>query len=448
MSYDLIIRNGTLVTADGLINADLAIADGRIVAIGHDPGGAAEEIDAGGFHVFPGLIDAHVHFNEPGRGHWEGLASGSRALAVGGGTLFFDMPLNSAPPLLDAAQFVAKHTLAAQLSLTDFALWGGLVPGNISALDEMAACGVIGFKAFMANSGIAEFAAADDFTLYEGMQRAAMLGRIVAVHAENDAITAGLAQRALIEGRSGVRDFLAARPVVAELEAIGRAITMAEATRCALHIVHVSSGRGVALVAAARARGVDVSCETCPHYLVLTVEDVELLGAVAKCAPPIRDQAEQEALNSALVSGAIDFVASDHSPSSPELKAGDFFSAWGGIAGCQSTLSLLLTEGYQRRGLPLQRISAVIASAVARRFVLPHKGRIALGCDADLALVDLTAGTTLSTDALHYRHRLSPYTGRHMRGVVRRTIRRGQTIAIDGQPVETAPGHLVRPASA
>jgi allantoinase len=447
MFYDLIIRNGTLVTSDGLVSADVAVAEGQIAAIGRELTGAVEEIDATGLHVLPGLIDAHVHFNEPGRAVWEGIASGSRALAAGGGTLFFDMPLNSDPPLLSAKQFSAKHALAAQLSITDFAFWGGLVPDNLGALDELAACGVIGFKAFMSNSGIAEFAAADDFTLYEGMRTAARLGRIVAVHAENDAITAGLARQALAEGRRGVRDFLAARPVIAETEAIGRAIAIAEETGCALHIVHVSSGRGVTMVSAARTRGVDVSCETCPHYLVLTVEDVELLGAVAKCAPPIRAQHEQDALHAALATGEIAFVASDHSPSAPELKAGDFMSAWGGIAGCQSTLELLLTEVHHRRGLPLTRISQLIAEAVARRFALPQKGQIAIGYDADLALIDLAAETALSAEALHYRHRVSPYVGRQLRGKVRRTLRRGQTIFADRSIIESGPGRFVRPSN-
>src|SRR6266496_2574109 len=294
---DLIVRGGTVITPEELFRADIGIAEGRIVAIGPEisqPG--REVIDATGLHVFPGVIDAHVHFNEPGRTHWEGFATGTRALAAGGTTSFFDMPLNSSPPTLDAASFDLKCRAAQAHALVDFALWGGIVPGNREQLDELAGRGVIGYKAFMSNSGIEDFASVDDVTLYEGMQSAARLGRIVALHAESEQITSILTRRALAEGRTGIRDYLASRPVLAELEAIERAILFAQETGCALHIVHVSSWRGIALVTEARARGVDVSCETCPHYLVLTGEDMERLGAVAKCAPPLRDRAEQEAL--------------------------------------------------------------------------------------------------------------------------------------------------------
>src|SRR5262245_22889169 len=303
--YDLIIRNGALVRSTDVIQADLAVADGRIAAI--EPaiaGMSAAEIDARGLHVLPGVIDAHVHFNEPGRADWEGFATGTRALAAGGATAFFDMPLNAHPPTLDAASFDLKLAAAQQSSLVDFALWGGLTPDNLDRLGELAERGVIGFKAFMSNSGIDDFAAADDLTLYEGMARAAKLGRIVAVHAESDQLTGLLARRAIARGQVGVHDYLASRPVIAELEAIERAILFANETGCALHIVHVSSGRGVRLVAEARLRGVDVSCETCPHYLALTEDDVERLGALAKCAPPLRPQEEQAALWQQLLDGS------------------------------------------------------------------------------------------------------------------------------------------------
>src|SRR5690348_7961148 len=257
--YDLIVRNGTLVTTTGTSHADLAVADGHIAAVGPQIAGTSkEEINAEGLYIFPGVIDAHVHFNEPGRTSWEGFATGTRALAAGGTTTFFDMPLNAHPPTLDAASFDLKLAAARASSLVDFALWGGLTPRSLGQLDELAGRGVIGFKAFMSASGIDDFTAADDLTLYEGMAHAARLGRIVAVHAENDGITREFAACAIAEGRTDVRDYLDSRPVVAELEAIERAILFAAETGCALHIVHVSSGRGVALVAGARARGVDV----------------------------------------------------------------------------------------------------------------------------------------------------------------------------------------------
>lgn len=448
-NYDLLIRHGRVVTESGMVGADIAVADGRIVEIGAELAGSSREtVDATGLHILPGVIDAHVHFNEPGRTDWEGWARGTAALAAGGGTVACDMPLNATPPTLDAVSFVAKREAAAASARTDFALWGGLVPGNLDRLEELAACGVIGFKAFMADSGIADFPAADDLTLAEGMAQAAALGLVVAVHAESDTITRELARRAIAAGQTGVRDYLASRPVLAELEAINRAIFLAEQTGCALHIVHVSTGRGVALVAAARTRGLDITCETCPHYLVLTAEDVETLGAVAKCAPPVRPGAEREALWAALLTGQIDLVASDHSPSPPELKTGgDFFRVWGGIAGCQTLLPLLLTEGYHRRRVPLATIAVVTAGAVARRFRLPGKGRIAIGADADLALVDLAAEGTLTGDDLHARHRQSPFIGRHLQGRVVRTMLRGVTTMRDGITVGKPRGHLVRPAS-
>ena len=445
-TYDLLIRNGTLVTASEIFRADLAVSDGRIVAIAPELAGTATaEIDATGLHLFPGVIDPHVHFDEPGRTEWEGFASGSNAFAAGGGTTYFDMPLNSYPPTIDAASFDQKLAAALAGSRTDFALWGGLIPGNLGHLDELAACGAIGFKAFMSRTGTPDFPAADDLTLYEGMARAAQLGRLVAVHAESDTLTGMLAQRAIAEGRTSMRDYLTSRPVVAELEAIGRAICFAEATGCALHIVHVSTGRGVALVAEARARGVDVSCETCPHYLLFTDEDAARLGAVAKCAPPLRPQAEQDALWAHIRAGTLPIVASDHSPAPPSMKEGDdFFAIWGGIAGCQSSLVALLTVALQH-GLSLPMVAALLAGNAARRFNLPHKGHLAVGFDADLALVDLAHEATLATDDLLYRHRISPYVGQRLRGHVVRTLLRGATIVQDGQMVAQPRGQLIRP---
>ncbi|MFI5273126.1 MAG: allantoinase [Ktedonobacterales bacterium] len=445
--YDLLIRGGTIVTGEAALAADIAIAGGTIVAVGPElAGDARETLDAHGQYVFPGVIDAHVHFNEPGRSEWEGLATGTRALAAGGATLFFDMPLNAHPPTVDAAAFDAKLAAAQAAALVDFAFWGGLVPGNLDQLDELAARGVVGFKAFMSNSGIEDFAASDDLTLYEGMARAARLRRIVAVHAESDALTARLAARAVFAGRTSARDFLASRPVVAELEAIGRAIIFAHETGCPLHIVHVSTGRGVALVTEARARGVDVTCETCPHYLVLTEEDLERLGAVAKCAPPLRPRADQDDLWRRLKAGELAFVASDHSPAPATMKAGDdFFAIWGGISGCQSLLPLLLEEGFHRRGLALPQVVRLLTEHIAERFALPRKGRIAAGYDADLVLVDGSATTEVTPESLHYRHPHSPYVGRSLRARVVRTLVRGATVYADGRFADAPLGRLVTP---
>ena len=466
-SADLILRNGTLITPDGLVPADLAVADGKIISLGAS-GSAPEEIDATGLHIFPGVIDSHVHFNEPGRADWEGIETGSRALAAGGGTLFFDMPLNAHPPTCDTRSFDEKLHAAEEKSLTDFALWGGLVPGNLDKLERLAARGVIGFKAFMANSGMEDFECVDNATLKEGMKVCAALGKLVAVHAESDAITTRLAAKALAENKTSIRDYLDSRPIHAELEAIHRAIEMSRETKCALHIVHVSSGAGVALIASAQNHGVDVTCETCPHYLVLTEADVEKLGAVAKCAPPLRPQSAQDVLWRYLENGYVSTIGSDHSPSPPDLKRNfNFFKVWGGIAGVQHTLPLLLTafnarsaehqlgklESNQNTNEPsgcsaLQLISDLLSANVARRFKIPSKGKIAVGFDADFALVDLKQTYTVAKEDLLYRHPQSPYIGRALTGRVVRTILRGKTIFKDGQIVQTGGGKLVKPTAA
>ncbi|HZU00135.1 MAG TPA: allantoinase [Ktedonobacteraceae bacterium] len=447
--YDLLVRNGTIVTTAGESRADLAIADGRIVAIAPDLSGTSkEEINAEGLHVFPGVVDAHVHFNEPGRTNWEGFATGTAALAAGGTTSYIEMPLNSSPPTVDARGFDLKLQAAQTQSLVDFALWGGLVPGNLEHLDELAERGVVGFKAFMSNSGIEDFPMSDDLTLYEGMARVAKLGKIVIVHAENDQITSYLARRAIEQGRTGIRDYLTSRPVIAELEAIERAILFASETGCPLHIVHVSSGRGVSLVVEAQARGVNVSCETCPHYLVLTEEDVERLGGVAKCSPPIRSQAEQDALWQQIFAGNLPMVVSDHSPAPANMKTdANFFKVWGGISGCQCVLQLMLTEGYDKRHLPLSSIASLTADNIARRFGLsPAKGHLVPDADADLVLVDLQSRHQLQANDLFYRHKHSPYVGMTLRGRIVRTLLRGNTVFLEGKIVSAPLGRFLKPS--
>jgi allantoinase len=446
-TYDLILRSGILVTPGGAAQSDLAVEDGHIVEISPDlEGTARKEVDASGLHVFPGVIDAHVHFNEPGRARWEGFAAGSRALAAGGASAYVEMPLNAYPPTCDAACFDEKLSLAKAFSLVDFAFYGGLVPGNLEHLEELADRGVVGFKAFMSTVGTLDFQTADDLTLFEGMKRAARLGLPVLVHAENRTITDGLANRAIGTLRLSVSDYLNSRPVVAELEAIGRAILFAEEAGCSLHVVHVSTGKGVALVAAARARGADVTCETCAHYLVLTDEDAEELGAVAKCAPPLRPRDDLESLWKQTFAGNIEFVTSDHSPCPPDMKVGDdFFRVWGGIAGCQSLLNVLLAEGYHERGLPLESVAALTAGNVADRFGFSRKGRLEVGYYADLTLVDLDSSFTLRAEDLFYRHKLSPYVGRAFRGRVISTIVRGTTVFRNGRIVSGPVGELIRP---
>ena len=358
--FDLLVRS----------EQDIGISEGKIVALGKELSGSAKsEIDARDLTIFPGVIDAHVHFNEPGRTDWEGFASGSRAAAAGGTTTVFEMPLNAHPPTTNRKNFELKRAAAEASSLVDFGLWGGLVPGNLSDLEALRDCGVVGLKAFMCNSGIGDFESVDAKTLRAGMKRAAALDLLVAVHAESEEMTSALTGAARAAGKKEVRDYLESRPIAAELEAIRVAIDLAAETGCRLHIVHVSCGSGVALVADARSRGIDVTCETCPHYLVLTERDMEQLGAVAKCAPPLRSSDDQRQLRDRL--SDITTIGSDHSPSPPEMKQRDnFFDVWGGISGCQHLLPLLLGAG-----VPQEEIRRLTSGDVASRFRVRAKGR-------------------------------------------------------------------------
>jgi allantoinase len=443
---DLIVRGGRLATVPGAPLRDIGIAGGVVAEIAEQiDAPAAEEIDASGLHVLAGGIDPHVHLDDPGRTHWEGFALGTSALSAGGVTTVIDMPLNASPPTVDARSFDLKLAAGSRASMVDFALWGGLIPGNRDDMDDLAARGVIGFKAFMCHGGLEDFPPADDLTLYEGMQRAAKLGLLVGVHAENETITRELTARARAEGRHAMRDWATARPIVAETEAIRRAIGFAEETGCALHVVHVSTGAGVALVTEGRARGVDVTCEVCPHHLILTEEDGERLGMIAKCAPPLRPATETAAMWDAVVRGDVPMVVSDHSPVPASAKRGDdVFAAWGGIAAGQSTMELLLTEGVATGRLALDRVGELFAAAAARRFALPGKGRLEPGYDADMALVDLDDVRELSDGELRQRHSFSPFTGRTLRARVIRTILRGQTISRVGRPAVSRPiGRMV-----
>ncbi|MGO9257460.1 MAG: allantoinase AllB [Bryobacteraceae bacterium] len=480
--HDLLIRNGVIA---GTGPADIAVDRGHIAAIGPQLPAAREEIDAQSLTIFPGLIDVHLHFNEPGRTEWEGGATGSRALAAGGGTMYFDMPLNSNPCTVSVAAFEEKRAALAACSVTDFALWGGIVPGNRADLKPLADAGVIGFKAFLCNSGLPEFPRADDLTLYEAMQVAARHSLPVAVHAESEEITAGLTSRIRAAGGRDIRSYLASRPVVAEIEAIQRAALLACETGAWLHIVHISSGRGVAVALEARARGANLTIETCPHYLFFTEDDMERIGAAAKCAPPLRPAGDRDGLWRRVLAGEVDMIASDHSPSSPDLKRDpDFFRVWGGIAGVQSTLAVLLglqsrdlalpladahgsvparsralgaprkeanlaagelEATHEDRGLSLANIVRMTAETPAARFRIAGKGKIAPGYDADLALVDLSASFTLAPEHLHQRHPLSPYAGSQFRGRVEHTLLRGRTIFHQGRITAAGNGRWVRP---
>ncbi len=447
---ELVVRNGRLVTPEGVLRADLAVALGRIVKIAPKITDATEAVlDAKGSYVFPGIIDAHVHFNEPGRADWEGLATGSAALAAGGGTAFFDMPLNSEPPVLDAARLREKRALAEEKSCVDFALWGGLVPGNMDKLAGLRDAGAVGLKAFMCNSGIDSFPRVDAAALREGMKRAAKLGMLVAVHAEDDALAAKFTAEQKAKGRINARAWLDSRPVEVELAAIRTALELAGETGCALHIVHVSSPEGIALITEARAQRVDVTAETCPHYLLLNDKDVVRLGAPAKCAPPIRDEKRRISLWQELRAGEIQTVGSDHSPAPPEMKTSkDFFELWGGIGGCQHGFELMFSEVAATADKDLPLLAAVLARNVARRFRLgERKGLIAEGRDADFSLLAFGKEREISADELWTRHRISPYIGRRSRVRVTHTFVRGCAAWSEGRLASPAPkGQFLRPA--
>jgi allantoinase len=396
---------------------------------------AKHELEFPDFEALPGVVDAHVHFNEPGHEDWEGIQRGSKALLAGGGTVFVDMPLNSVPVTTTPA---ALHTKLERMrqSHADYALWGGLTAESLPHLQALAEGGVVGFKAFMSHSGLPEFARADEDTLLAGMRQAAKLGLPVAVHAESERLTQRLAQAAT---QTDIRAYLDSRPIEAELEAIQQALDMAAETGCKLHIVHISSAAGVELVSAAKQRGVDVSAETCPHYLWFSEDDLFALGAVLKCAPPVRSRNERDKLWAVLEQ--VDTIGSDHSPAPPSLKtSSNFFEVWGGISGVQSTLEVMLTAAVARGATGLL---PKLSSQPAKRFGLSGKGKLEPGFDADIALVEHNTPWRLEAADLQYRHAQSPYVGAVLTARVRRTILRGQTVW-DGKTLAPAAGRWLK----
>jgi allantoinase len=401
-------------------NLALAITDGLITAAAPTlTGFAKQEIDARHALILPSWIDAHVHFNEPGRSNWEGLTTGSRALAAGGGTVFFDMPLNSSPPVITRAAFEEKRRLAEEKSCIDFALWGGLTPDSLDHMEAMATAGAIGFKAFMCPSGIDEFQDANPSTLRKGMEISARLGLPVAVHAEDPKVIR-LHQLAHPPTATDMRAWLDSRPIEAELSAIRIAIDLAGETGCQLHIVHVTCPEGIDLVTAAKHQGVNVTVETCPHYLLLDDTAAIAVGPAAKCAPPLRSATTVAALWKKLLSGEIDTLGSDHSPAPLDLKQGtDLFAMWGGIAGIQHALPLLFSRS--RAFIPQ------LSSNVATRFRLPQKGALTPGHHADFIVLKKNP-LTITREHLLTRHAISPYLGMTATHTIAATYLRGQKV--------------------
>jgi len=442
--YDLVLSSARVLTPAGERAGWVGVRDGEIAAV--EVSGAARpagiplvELDADEA-LLPGLVDTHVHVNEPGRTEWEGFASATRAAAAGGVTTVIDMPLNSIPPTLDVRALLAKQACATGVVQVDTGFWGGAVPANVAELAALHAAGVLGFKCFLVPSGVDEFPALGGERLVAAMAEVARLGALLVVHAEDEA---ALAAAPPASGRR-YSDYLASRPIGSETVAVAELMGLVERTGARTHVVHVSSGAAAELIGAARRRGVPISGETCPHYLTLAAEDVPDGATAYKCCPPIRDRAEQDRLWAALDEGALTSVVSDHSPCPPDLKRlerGDFGDAWGGIASVQLGLPVVWTAA-RRRGVALGSVVRWMASAPADLVGLTGKGRIEVGADADFVAFAPDETWTVDPAALHHRHAVTPYAGRELTGVVRRTWLRGA----ETDPA-TPRGRLLRRAS-
>lgn len=432
---DFIIRG---ISLHGEVTVDAAVSGGKWVAVSESLGaGYGDEIDGAGKILLPGVIDAHVHFNEPGRTDWEGIATGSAALAAGGGTAFFDMPLNSSPPVLNASGVLEKRRLGEEKSQTDFGIWGGLTPDSLGTMEEMADEGVVAFKAFMCGSGLEEFGMAGRKVLAEGMKIAAKRGIVVGVHAEDESVVS----RFMPTGAStsiaeGMRQWFASRPVEAELAAIRIAMDLAGEAGAKLYVVHVTHPDCLDLISIGRAEGVDVTAETCPHYLLLNTESGAMIGPAAKCAPPLRDKGVVEALWASL--DQVETIGSDHSPSPPDMKTGgDVFAMWGGIAGCQNGIELACGLALEK-GISLEGLSRKWRTNVFRRFGVDGAG-IEVGADADFFLLEKGYGVIESGEQ-RSRHRFSPYVGMERGWRVSGTWLRGEPVTAKTR------GRFLRPA--
>ncbi|MDX6154193.1 allantoinase AllB [Marinococcus sp. PL1-022] len=425
--YDLLIKNGTVVRPGGTETTTVAVTDGKIAALGvSDETKAQSVVDAAGMLVMPGAVDVHVHFSEPGR-DWEGFETGARMLAAGGITTYMDMPLNGIPSTITSENAEEKAALGRKKSVLDFGLWGGLVPGGIEHIPAMAARGIRVFKAFMSPSGNPEFERADDETLFRGMQVIAEHGGLLGLHAESAPVVSTLSRQLEEEGRTQADDYLASRPVEAELEAVQRALVFAKQTGCPLHFVHISSAEAVQVIQRAKAAGQDVTLETCAHYLMFDHEALRTRGAEAKCAPPLREAPVQQELVSRWKQGDIDMVTSDHSPCPEELKEGGLWQAWGGISSGPYTL-LSVLELTAEHGLPWEQAAAWTAEKPAERFGLHQKGSLEKGKDADLVLVDLHEETAVSRETMHMRHKHSLFEGHRFPHRIHSVWQRGTEI--------------------
>ncbi|MGP3930743.1 allantoinase AllB [Nonomuraea sp. KM88] len=424
--FDLVVRSRRTVTPEGERAAAVAVRGEKIVAL-YDhaaPLDAAEDIDLRDLALLPGLVDTHVHVNEPGRTHWEGFASATRAAAAGGVTTILDMPLNSLPPTVNVGAFEAKLRAAAGQCRVDVGFWGGAVPGNVKDLAPLRERGVHGFKCFMSPSGVEEFPPLGVSEARQALEEIAGFGGVMVVHAEDPA---------LLGEPSGptYREFLDSRPDRAERSAVEQVVRLAGETGARVHILHVSSAACLDVLEEARARGAAVTAETCPHYLTLAAEQVPEGGTAYKCCPPIRSEANRDLLWDGLRRGVLSCVVSDHSPSPAELKAPDFAAAWGGIASLQLGLRAVWTEA-SRRGFGLADVVRWMSANPAAMAEISGKGSIKPGNDADLVAFDPAAAGPVDAALLHHRHPVTPYHGRTLRGAVLTTWLRGRPV--DGEP--------------
>jgi allantoinase len=426
---ELVVRARRAVLPDGERAAAVAVAGGRITAVTarDDAPAAATVVDLADDEVLiPGLVDAHVHVNEPGRTQWEGFATATRAALAGGVTTIVDMPLNSIPPTVDVPALEAKRTAAAGKCHVDVGFWGGAVPENVGRLAPLHEAGVFGFKCFLSPSGVEEFPRITRDQLDRHLAQIAELDALLIVHAEDGDVLDGVRRGPTRH----YREFVTYHPDWAEESAIAMLLDGARRHGARVHVLHLSSTGPLARLGAARADGVRVTVETCPHYLALDAGAVPDGATQYKCCPPIRDASNQDRLWRALADGDVDMVVTDHSPSTPALKlpeVGDFDAAWGGIASLQLGLAVTWTAA-RRRGHSFDQVVRWMATAPARVAGLPHKGSLVVGGDADLVAVAPDQRFVVDPAALHHRHPVTPYAGRELTGVARRVWLRGREV--------------------
>src|SRR3569832_1934036 len=441
-----VVRSRRVVTPQGIQPAAIHVADGKITRGADWSDAPADVVDYGELAILPGIVDTHVHLNEPGRTEWEGFATATTAAAIGGITTLVDMPLNSIPPPTTREGFAAKRAAACGLCVVVVGFWGGVVPGILCVLVGLVEDGVRGFKCFLVDSGVAEFGWCGEADLAPAMQILGGLGAPLLVHAELAGPIAAAAAELATADPHRYATYLASRPPAAEEQAIQLVTRLCRATRARTHIVHHSAATALPLLRAARAEGLPLTAETCPHYLHFTAEAIPDGATPFKCAPPIRDAANREALRAALAEGELDLDASDHSPCSPALMAlvqGDFMAAWGGVAGLQFALSFVWTEAA-RRGHTLSDLVRWMCEGPARLAGFSgKKGRLAEGADADLVLFAGAETQTVTASGVHHKHKVTPYLGETVRGVVHATYLRGTRVAEGGKALALDRGELL-----